>query len=53
MTKNFHNYLHENLSIIYKKARKYVSVKSGLETLPEECPYTLEQLLDEDWYPKK
>ena len=53
MTKNFHNYLHENLSIIYKKDRKYVSVKSGLETLPEECPYTLEQLLDEDLFPKK
>ena len=51
MTKNFHNHLYENLSIIYKKARKYVSVKSGLETFPEECPYTLEELLDEDWFP--
>jgi hypothetical protein len=27
--------------------------KSGLETFPEECPYTLENLLDEDWYPDK
>jgi hypothetical protein len=53
MTINFHNYLNENLSIIYKKARKYVSIKSGLETFPAECPYTLEQLLDEDWFPKK
>lgn len=52
MTKNFYNYLNENLSIIYKKARKYVAVKSGLETFPEECPYTLEQLLNEDWFPK-
>ncbi|MEL4896740.1 DUF29 domain-containing protein [Crocosphaera sp. Alani8] len=53
MTKNFHNYLNENLSTIYKKARKYVSVKSGLETFPKECPYTLEELLNEDWFPKK
>ncbi len=52
MTTNFHNYLNENLSVIYKKARKYVAVKSGLETLPKECPYTLAELLDEDWFPK-
>ena len=52
MTSNFNNYLEENLSIIYQKARKYVSVKSGLETFPQECPYTLEKLLDEDWFPK-
>ena len=53
MTSNFNNYLEENLSIIYQKARKYVSVKSGLETFPQECPYTLQELLDEDWFPKK
>ncbi len=53
MTTNFYNHLNENLSIIYKKARKYVAVTSGLETFPQECPYTLEQLLDEDWFPKK
>ncbi|MDJ0845967.1 DUF29 domain-containing protein [Crocosphaera sp.] len=52
ITTNFYNYLNENLSIIYKKARKYVAVKSGLETLPKECPYTLAELLDEDWFPK-
>jgi hypothetical protein len=53
MTSNFNNYLEENLSIIYQKARKYVSVKSGLETFPPECPYTLEELLDKDWFPEK
>ena len=53
MTKNFYNYLSENLSSIYRKARKYVIDKSGLETFPESCPYTLDQLLDEDWFGQK
>ncbi len=51
MTTNFHNYLSQNLTKIYKKARKYVTEKSGLNNLPQQCPYTLEQLLDEDWFP--
>jgi hypothetical protein len=53
MTTNFQNYLEENLSKIYTQARKYVKVKSGLDTFPQECPYTLQQLLDEDWFPDK
>ena len=53
MTTNFYHYLEENLAKIYQKARKYVQVKSGLDTFPEDCPYTLQQLLDEDWLPKK
>lgn len=51
MTTNFSNYLEENLGKIYGKARKYVKVKSGLDTFPQDCPYTLTQLLDEDWFP--
>ncbi|MDJ0579811.1 DUF29 domain-containing protein [Crocosphaera sp.] len=51
MTSNFYNYLEENLAKIYRKARKYVEIKSGLDTFPEDCPYTLQQLLDEDWCP--
>ena len=51
MTTNFHNYLSQNLTKIYKKARKYVTEKSGLNNLPQQCPYTLAQLLDEDWFP--
>ncbi len=50
MTTNFQNYLEENLSKIYAQARKYVQAKSGLDTFPQECPYTLQQLLDEDWF---
>ena len=48
MTKNFYNYLKDNLPSIYRKSRKYVVDKSGLETFPESCPYTLDQLLDEE-----
>ncbi len=51
MTTNFYNYLSENMPSIYHKARKYVIDKSGLEIFPIECPYTLDQLLDEDWFP--
>ncbi|EAZ92600.1 DUF29 domain-containing protein [Crocosphaera chwakensis] len=53
MTTNFYNYLEENLPKIYRKAHKYVQVKSGLDTFPQDCPYSLQQLLDEDWLPSK
>jgi hypothetical protein len=52
-TKNLDNYLKENIFSIYKSARKYVVAKSQLDTFPQESPYTLEQLLDEDWFPEK
>ena len=50
MTTNFQHYLEENISKIYTQARKYVEAKSGLDTFPQECPYILQQLLDEDWF---
>lgn len=52
MTTNFRNYLHDNLPVIYQQARKYVQEKSGLDSFPPSCPYTLEQLCDETWFPK-
>jgi len=51
MTTNLYHYLAENVNSIYRYGRKYVVDKSGLNTFPENCPYTLEQLLDEDWFP--
>ncbi len=51
MTTNFHNYLEDNLPSIYSKASKYVAEKSRLNTFPQQCTYTLKQLLDEDWFP--
>ena len=53
MTTNLYNYLAENLVVIYRYGRKYVIEKSGLDTFPQQCPYTLEQLLDEDWFPNQ
>ncbi len=52
LTTNFYNYLQENLSEIYEDARFYVVKKSGLDTFPNSCPYTLDQLLDKYWFPK-
>jgi len=52
MTRNFYNYLDDNIALIYRKARKYVVDKSGLDIFPVECPYSLDQLLDEDWFPQ-
>ena len=51
MTKNLFNYLDNNLSLIYTKARRYVMDKSGVDTFPLECTYSLDKLLDEDWFP--
>ncbi|MBF2057517.1 MAG: DUF29 domain-containing protein [Cyanobacterium sp. T60_A2020_053] len=53
MTTNFYNYLDNNLIDSYGYCRKYVVNKSGLDTFPQQCPYTLEKLLDQDWFPQK
>ncbi|MDJ0554888.1 MAG: DUF29 domain-containing protein [Microcoleaceae cyanobacterium MO_207.B10] len=44
------NYLAERLDYLYGKARKIAQAKSELQ-LPEINPYSLEQILDEDWLP--
>lgn len=53
MTTNFYNYLNQNLAIIYDDARLYVIEKSRLDIFPHFCPYTLDQLLDKNWFPEK
>jgi hypothetical protein len=53
MTTNFFNYLNDNLIDSYEYCRKYVIDKSGLNSFPQQCPYTLEQLLNEDWLPQQ
>ncbi len=50
LTTNLRNYLAERLDYLYGKARKIAQIKSELK-LPEINPYTLEQILDEDWLP--
>jgi len=54
LTTNLQNYLQENLDSIYKRALIYVKEKTGNSVeFPKECPYTLEQLLDLNWYPSE
>ena len=51
LTTNLNNYLQDELITIYQDALKYAKRKSKLTNLPSKSPYTLEQLLDEDWFP--
>ncbi len=53
LTKNLHNYLASKLELIYQNSVKYTQRKTNLNTFPQKCTYTLEQLLDEDWFPTK
>lgn len=50
LTNNLQNYLNSELEKIYKSALKYVKQKTRFKIeFPEHCPYTLEQLLDENY----
>jgi len=52
LTTTLRNYLEENLDSIYKRSLGYVELKTGENVnFPLECPYTLEQLLDLNWWP--
>ena len=54
LTTNLHNYLANELNIIYQDALGYVREKTGFSVdFPEECPYTLEQLLNKKWFPNQ
>ncbi|PZV26164.1 MAG: DUF29 domain-containing protein [Snowella sp.] len=54
MTTDFKKHLDLVKENIYQKALKYVIKKTELnKTLfPIQCPYRLEQLLDDDWFPQ-
>lgn len=53
MTTNLYQYLEQHLEKIYKRAVKYVIVKTGFtkETFPTKCPYNIEKLINSDWLP--
>ncbi len=54
LTTNLRNYLAEELDNIYEDALGYVQEKTGFSVnFSEECPYTLEQLLDKKWLPNE
>jgi hypothetical protein len=44
----------DDLAEAYSHARKLASNETGikLQKFPVECPYTIEQILDEDWLPE-
>jgi hypothetical protein len=54
MTTNLRQYLRSNLDKVYQRSVKYIVIKTGLRKriFPEQCPYTLEQLIDSDWIPE-
>lgn len=53
LTTNLHNYLDNEINIIYQDALDYVRQKTGFSVdFPQECPYILEQLLDKKFLPK-
>ena len=45
------NYLDEALLKAYPKAIKLAKKETGLDTFPEQCPYQVQQVLDDDFYP--
>jgi len=55
MTTNLQKHLSKEKDNNYRKAVKYVSAKTGLnkQIFPDQCPYTLEQLLDDNWFPDR
>ncbi|PSB00753.1 DUF29 domain-containing protein [Merismopedia glauca] len=52
LTTNLHNHLTDELELIYQDGLEYVREKAGFSVdFPQNCPYTLEQLLDKNWFP--
>lgn len=48
------SYLSEQLDDSYQKARRQAAKQTGMEisVFPENCPYALELVLNEDWLPE-
>ena len=55
LTTTLKNKLVQELAHIYNVAVKVVVQKTGLASnlFPDNCPYSLEQLFDDNWYPQK
>jgi len=51
LTTNLRNKLQDDLENIYQSAVDFVQVKTDLMIFPEKCPYTLAQLLDDNYLP--
>jgi hypothetical protein len=51
-SKTLYNHLVSVQDEVYTEAVRQVKKKSELKTFPESCPYTIEQILDIDFYPQ-
>jgi hypothetical protein len=51
LTTNLQNYLGDELPKIYQNALLIVQKKTQLNSLPQQCPYSLQQLIDKNWFP--
>lgn len=51
LTTNLRNLLVGELEDIYSNARLIAAKKTNLTDFPPSCPYSLEQLLDKQWFP--
>ena len=52
LTTNLRNYLRSELDKIYQNACLIVNKKVQLTNLPDRYPYSLEELLQKDWFPE-
>ena len=50
-SKTLRNYADRELSNIYNKARKEAILNSNMNNIPVNCPYSIEQILDENFIP--
>ncbi len=50
-SKILYNYLISELDNIYTSASELAKRKSGLNCFPELCPYSFDQILDQNWLP--
>jgi hypothetical protein len=48
-SKTLRNYAKQELNAIYIRARKEAIIKSNITYIPVNCPYSLEQILDDDF----
>jgi hypothetical protein len=48
-SKTLRNYAEQELNTIYNRARKEAILKSNITYIPVTCPYSLEQILDDDF----
>jgi hypothetical protein len=53
-SKTLYNFFLTRIDLIYPKARKRAIKKTGLpaKVFPEQCPFSVSELLDSDFYPE-